>query len=148
VAVAAVVGSLVTNPDSRWYRGLDLPRWQPPPWAFPVAWTALYAEVAIASAAAMAELPEDESTSYARVLAANMTLNAGWSALFFRAHQPWLAALDSAALTASGLDLTRRARPTGAGGALGLGAYAGWSAFATALTAAIALRNRSHTRRR
>lgn len=148
VAVAAVVGSLATNPDSRWYRGLDLPRWQPPPWAFPVAWTALYAEVAIASAAAMAELPEDESTSYARALAANMTLNAGWSALFFRAHQPWLAALDSAALTASGLDLTRRARPTGAGRALGLGAYAGWSAFATALTAAIALRNRSRTRRR
>jgi uncharacterized protein YbjT (DUF2867 family)/tryptophan-rich sensory protein len=148
VGAAAVVGSLVTNPDSRWYRRLDLPRWQPPPWAFPVVWTALYAEVTIASAAAMAELPKDESTSYATALAANMTLNAGWSALFFRGHQPWLAALDSAALTASGLDLARRARPTGAGKAVGLGAYAAWSAFATALTVAIALRNRTHPRHR
>jgi tryptophan-rich sensory protein len=111
-------------------------------------WTALYAEVTIASAAAMAELPKDESTSYATALAANMTLNAGWSALFFRGHQPWLAALDSAALTASGLDLARRARPTGAGKAVGLGAYAAWSAFATALTVAIALRNRTHPRHR
>lgn len=146
VGAAAAAGSLVTNPNSRWYRSLDLPAWQPPPWAFPVVWTALYAEVAVTSAAAMAELPDDESASYARALAANMALNAGWSALFFRGHRPWLAALDSAALTASGLDLARRARPTGAGKALGLAAYAGWSGFATVLTVAIALRNRSSRR--
>ena len=103
--------------------------------------------MALTSAAAMAELPREESTSYARALAANMTLNAGWSALFFRGHQPWLAALDGAALTASGLDLARRARPTGGGKSTGLAAYAAWSAFAAALTGAIALRNRTHPRR-
>ena len=146
VGAAALAGSLVTDPDSRWYRDLDLPRWQPPPWAFPLVWTALYTEVAIASAAAMAELSEGESTSYARALASNMTLNAGWSALFFRAHQPWLAALDGAALTASGLDLARRARPTGAGKSVGLASYAAWSAFATVLTVAIARRNQAGRR--
>lgn len=141
VAAAAVAGSFVTDPQSAWYRRLQTPRWQPPRWAFPVVWTALYMEVALASAAAMAELPEDESRSYTRALVANMALNTGWSALFFGAHRPWLAAFDSALLTASSADLVRRANSTGVGKTVGLGAYAGWCAFATVLTTAIARRN-------
>ena len=43
---SAAVGSLATQPDSAWYRSLDLPDWQPPTLAFPVVWTALYADIA------------------------------------------------------------------------------------------------------
>ncbi|MFC7273070.1 tryptophan-rich sensory protein [Paractinoplanes rhizophilus] len=53
VAAAAVTGSLVTRPDSRWYRSLDKPRWQPPPAAFPIVWTALYGLLAVAGARAL-----------------------------------------------------------------------------------------------
>jgi tryptophan-rich sensory protein len=70
-----------------------------------------------------------------------MALNAGWNAVFFRARRPWLAAAESALLTLSSVDLARRAQPAGRGKAAGLAAYAGWCAFATVLTAAIARRN-------
>jgi len=141
VAATAVVGSVLTRPDSRWYSGLDKPAWQPPPAAFPVVWTSLYGATAWASAAAMCELDEDERRSFARALGANLVLNAGWSGVFFRAHRPVAATVVSAALAASGADLARRAAPTGTGKAVALGAYAGWCAFATALSGAIARRN-------
>jgi tryptophan-rich sensory protein len=145
VGGAALAGSLLTTPDSRWYRRLDLPAWQPPPWAFPVVWTTLYTTTTIASAATVSELREaekpEEAKAFERALTANMVLNAGWSGLFFRSHRLRLAALECAALTLSGADLARRAAPGGKGRAIALGAYAGWCGFATALTTAIARRN-------
>jgi uncharacterized protein YbjT (DUF2867 family)/tryptophan-rich sensory protein len=142
VGAAAVVGSLLTNPRSRWYRNLDVPRWQPPPWAFPVVWTALYAEVAIASAAAMAESEAAEGDAFRRALSANMALNAAWSGVFFRGEAPRSAAVECAALTLSSADLARRAARTGRGKGVALGAYAAWCGFATVLSAEIARRNR------
>jgi uncharacterized protein YbjT (DUF2867 family)/tryptophan-rich sensory protein len=152
VAAAAVVGSLLTDPKSRWYASLDKPSWQPPPAAFPVVWTGLYAEVALLTAAASAVLKERDDPDHPstrardleRALAVNMVLNAGWTGLFFRAHRPWVAAAECAALTASSVDLARRVAPAGRGKATGLLAYAGWCAFATALTTAIARRNPRH----
>ncbi|TPG15949.1 tryptophan-rich sensory protein [Pedococcus bigeumensis] len=145
VGTAAVVGSLLTDPKSRWYASLDKPKWQPPPAAFPVVWTALYAEVALLTAAASSVLAErdhpDDARDLERALAVNMVLNAGWTGLFFRGHRPWLAAAECAALTASSVDLARRVAPAGRGKSTGLLAYAGWCAFATALTTAIARRN-------
>ena len=145
VGAAAVAGSVLTNPRSRWYRELDVPDWQPPPAAFPVVWTALYGEVALLTAAASAVLAErgraEEARDLERALRVNMVLNAGWTGLFFRAHRPWLAAAECAALTASSVDLARRVAPAGRGKATGLLAYAGWCAFATVLSTAIARRN-------
>jgi uncharacterized protein YbjT (DUF2867 family)/tryptophan-rich sensory protein len=145
VGAAALVGSLLTNPASRWYRKLSTPEWQPPPAAFPIVWTALYAEVAVITAASSAVMAErgrpDDARALERALAVNMVLNAGWTGLFFRAHRPWVAAAECAALTASSVDLARRVAPAGRGKATGLLTYAGWCAFATALTTAIARRN-------
>jgi uncharacterized protein YbjT (DUF2867 family)/tryptophan-rich sensory protein len=145
VGGAALLGSLLTTPDSRWYRRLDLPAWQPPTWAFPVVWTTLYATTTIASTATITELREaekpEEATAFEQALVANMVLNAGWSGLFFRAHRPRLAAVECAALSLSSADLARRAAPGGKGRAVSLGAYAAWCGFATALTSAIARRN-------
>lgn len=143
-AAPALVGSLLTTPDSRWYRSLDLPSWQPPNWAFPVVWTTLYATTTIASTATIAELREaemdNEATAFERALVANMVLNAGWSGLFFRGHRPRLAAAECAVLTASSADLARRAAPTerSAEGSL---VHTLLGAVSTALTAAIARRN-------
>ena len=145
VGAAAVVGSVLTDPGSRWYRRLDTPGWQPAPAAFPAVWTALYADVAVMTAAASAELAEsgraDEARDLERALAVNMALNAAWSGLFFRARRPWLAAAECAVLTASSVDLARRTAATGRGKAAAVGAYAAWCGFATVLTATIARRN-------
>jgi benzodiazapine receptor len=78
---------------------------------------------------------------FARAYTANLALNTAWSPLFFRAHRPWAAAAESAVLTASTADLVRRAWPVSRAAALVLTPYAAWTAFATALTVAIARRN-------
>lgn len=142
----AVVGSLATDPGSRWYRGLDLPRWQPPTAAFPIVWTGLYADIAATSAAALTDLErqgrDGEAAAYRRALGVNLALNAGWSVLFWRGRRPWLAAAEAAALTVSSADLARRAGASSAGRRNRLLPYAVWTGFATVLTAAIARRNR------
>ena len=46
VTASAALGGLATTPDSDWYAGLDKPAWQPPPIAFPLVWTPLYADIA------------------------------------------------------------------------------------------------------
>ena len=82
------------------------------------------------------------SGPFARALAVNLLLNAGWTPLFFRAHRPALAAAECAVLTASTADLVRRAAPVSRPAAAVLVPYAAWTAFARALSTAIARRNR------
>jgi uncharacterized protein YbjT (DUF2867 family)/tryptophan-rich sensory protein len=146
VGAAAVTGSLLTDPTSRWYRRLDKPSWEPPPAAFPVVWTGLYADVALVSAVSSSYLAEagreEEAKQLEQALALNMALNTAWTGLFFRARKPWLATAECAVLTLSSADLARRAGAAGRGKAVAIGAYAAWCGFATVLSGTIAHRNR------
>lgn len=143
VTATAVAGSLGTDIRSSWYRDLDKPSWQPPGWVFGPAWTTLYGLIALGTARAVdrASSPADRR-ALQRSLAANLVLNASWNWLFFRARRPGVALAEVALLEASTLDLARRAgRSDPTAGRL-LWPYAGWVAFATALNASIARRNR------
>ena len=158
---AAAAGGLATDPDSRWYRQLRKPDWQPPAIAFPVVWTALYADLAVSSAVALdsggaaADTPEtpggrtrrQELAAYRGALAANLVLNAAWSWLFWRARRPWLAAAECAVLTASSVDLVRRTHRLNRGAGVSLAPYALWCGFATVLSTAIARLNPGPARR-
>ena len=135
---AAVLGGLATDPDSPWFRSLAKPSWYPPPQAFGIVWTTLYAGIAWASGEALAK---GAGPSFGRAYATNLALNTAWTPVFFRAHRPWLAAADSAALTVSTVDLARRAARVSRPAAAVLAPYAAWTTFATALTVAIARRN-------
>lgn len=150
VAAAATIGTLLTDPDNRSYKSLDKPSWQPPKLAFPIAWTALYIDIALVSALVIAEAEEKESGSsapYQQALATNLALNAAWPGLFFRSQRLWLAAVEAAALAASSTDLVRRAwRSSPQRGAV-LAPYALWTGFATVLSTSIAWRNRKVSRR-
>ena len=145
VAATAVTGGLATDPASRWYRSLRKPRWQPPPPAYGLVWTPLYADLAVASARALDGLAaagrSGEVRAYRVALAADLALNAGWNVLFFRARRPWAAAAECALLTVSAADLVRRTAAVDQRAALALAPYPAWCAFATALTVAIARRN-------
>ncbi|KNX36165.1 tryptophan-rich sensory protein [Luteipulveratus halotolerans] len=145
-AVCAAAGTLGADPTSRWYRSLDLPAWQPPALAFPVVWTTLYADIAGASAVTLTRLEREgrtrEATAYRRALAADLVLNAAWPALFFRSRRPVAAAVGAGLLTLSSADLARRAGAVSGRSRAGLGLYAAWCAFATALSTEIARRNR------
>ena len=52
-SASATLGALATDPDSEWYARIEKPSWQPPPVAFPLVWTPLYADIAATSAAAL-----------------------------------------------------------------------------------------------
>jgi tryptophan-rich sensory protein len=78
---------------------------------------------------------------FAGAYTANLALNTAWSPLFFRAHRLWPAAAESSVLTASTVDLVRRAWPVSRAAAVVVAPYAAWTAFATTLTVAIARRN-------
>ncbi|MGO4342514.1 tryptophan-rich sensory protein [Pedococcus sp. 2YAF34] len=151
VGAAAVTGSVLTDPASRWYRKLDKPSWEPPPAAFPVVWTGLYADVALVSAVSSSYLAESgregEARQLEQALALNMALNTAWTGLFFRAKRPWLATAECAVLTLSSADLARRAGAAGRGKAVAVGAYAAWCGFATVLSGTIAAKNRRGRRR-
>ena len=148
VSVTAAVGGLASSTGARsdWYERLSKPAFQPPPAAFPVAWTALYADIAGVSAVVIDELEDAgehrRAAAYRRALAANLALNASWTWVFFRAHRLAPAVLVAGALTVSSADLARRAGAAGRGRALALAPYVGWCAFATVLSESIRRRNR------
>jgi tryptophan-rich sensory protein len=143
--VSAVVGSVATTPQSDWYRRLDKPSWQPPPIAFPLVWTPLYADIAATGAAALTALEEQGRTKEAEVLrrslALNLVLNAGWSVLFWRVRRPWLSTAWCGVLAGQGLFVARRLQDVGPSLRAAWAPYPAWCAFATALNASIARRN-------
>lgn len=144
---AAAIGSLTTSKSvTTWYPTLRKPGFTPPRAAFPIAWTALYADTAVTTAAAYDRLRSDGRDAEARALAGalgvNLTLNAGWSVVFFGAHRLGPAALLAAALTASSADLTRRTSSASTPAGVALAPYPLWCAFATALSTQIWRLNR------
>ncbi|WP_324653355.1 TspO/MBR family protein [Georgenia sp. H159] len=148
-AGTAVVGALATTPDSLWYRTLRKPSFQPPAAAFPLVWTALYADIAVTSAVtldATEAASPSEHAAYRRALAVNLALNGAWSWLFWRSRQPWLAAAECAVLTVSSADLVRRTAGANRAAGIALAPYAAWCGFATVLSTAIARKNPGRSR--
>ncbi|GAA2704612.1 TspO/MBR family protein [Actinoplanes palleronii] len=137
VVAAAGAGSLATDPSSAWYRSLRKPSWQPPPVAFPLVWTPLYALIAVAGTRALNRGSEADRAAFVRSYGVNLVLNAAWSGLFFRAERPKVALAGIAALNVSNVLLWRRAADTDRLAGAALAPYVAWTLFATALNAAI-----------
>lgn len=146
-AATAVTGSLASSrgASSPWFARLRKPRFQPPGAAFPIVWSALYADIAATSAVAVERLgatDRRQSSAYARALAANLALNAAWSWVFFRAHRLAAAAAVAGALTVSSTDLTRRTGAAHRTAGWAMAPYPLWCAFATVLSGTIWWKNR------
>lgn len=75
---AGATGAMITPGD--WYERLEKPSWNPPNWAFPVAWTILY--LCIAAAAARAAVQPGNAHAMA-FLALQFSLNTLWTPVFF-----------------------------------------------------------------
>ena len=155
-AVTATIGTLATDPDTAWYKTRRKPDWQPPNEVFPVAWTALYATIAGATAKVFADLDRQEDraltnarreeiqkerSAFKRSLGLNLALNAGWSILFWQGRNATVTAVESTALAVSSACLARRAGKVSTGAGLALVPYAAWTTFAAALTGKIAQLN-------
>jgi integrase len=70
---AAAAGGAATDPNSGWYLRLRKPGWQPPALAFPVVWTALYADLAVSSAVALDSAATKDVTAGRNSTAAGTT---------------------------------------------------------------------------
>ncbi|MEM1287486.1 MAG: TspO/MBR family protein [Pseudomonadota bacterium] len=97
VFLAAMSGGIFR--PGEWYRGLAKPSWNPPDWAFPVAWTALYGTMAVAAWLVY----EAAGFTLAGMVAIGfwfiqLVLNALWSALFFGAKRMDYALWDAAGM--------------------------------------------------
>lgn len=75
---AAATGALFQPGD--WYRSLNKPRWTPPDWLFPVAWTVLYLSMSVA--AARVAMAGDAGQALA-LWSVQIALNALWTPVFF-----------------------------------------------------------------
>ncbi|MCW1960303.1 MAG: tryptophan-rich sensory protein [Mycobacterium sp.] len=141
-AAAAVAGSVSSRKGVQgWYTTIRKPAYVPPNAVFPIAWTALYVDIAATSAAVIERLRADgrnsEARGYVAALGANLALNAGWSWVFFGQRRLAPAAVAAAALAVSSADLTRRAAPAAAKLRAALAPYPLWCTFATVMSADI-----------
>lgn len=146
-AAAAAAGGLASRDGVRgWYTRIRKPGYVPPNAVFPIAWTALYADIAATSAAAInrfrADGADSQARAYTAALGVNLALNAGWSWVFFRYHRLGPAAITAAALTASSADLVRRAAAADPALGAALAPYPLWCGFATVMSTDIWRLNR------
>ena len=135
--LVSVLGATVTQ-IGPWYRALAKPDWNPPDFAFPIAWTVIYAFTAVAGAIAWRHAP----TSAARewligLFALNGFLNIMWSLLFFRMQRPDWALAEVVLLWLSILLLVIVTARYARTAALLLAPYLVWVAFAAVLNLAV-----------
>ena len=146
-AAAAVIGSVASREGVRgWYTGIRKPGYVPPNAVFPIAWTTLYVDIAVTSAAVIDRFHADgehaKARAYMAALGANLALNAGWSWMFFARNKLALSSLAAAALALSSADLTRRAADADLKLGAALAPYPAWCTFATVMTTDIWRLNR------
>ncbi|MBU3750070.1 MAG: tryptophan-rich sensory protein [Mycobacterium sp.] len=146
-AAAAVVGGMASRQGVQgWYTTVRKPGYVPPNAVFPIAWTALYADIAATSAAAIERFRADgehaKARGYIAALGANLVLNAGWSWVFFGQRRLGPAALAAGALALSSADLARRAADADLKLGAALAPYPLWCGFATVMSTDIWRLNR------
>ena len=143
VLLTSVLGGMATGPNIEgWYAGLTKPSFNPPNWAFPVAWTILYTLIAFSAWRLLGAMPRTGPTREGWRLAViafavQLALNAAWTPTFFAAHALGAALVVSGAMLVMILWTIRLSWRFDRVAAWLLVPYAAWVSFATLLTAAI-----------
>ena len=124
-----------------WYEGLAKPRWRPPNWLFPPAWTILFVCIALAGWTVWRTQSPAIPGALA-VYAVQLLLNAGWSAVFFGLRRPDWAFAELSLLWLSIAANIAVFAPISATAAWLLVPYLAWVTFAGALNLSIWSLNR------
>ena len=143
IAVAVVTGAaggLLTDLGP-WYYGLSFPPWKPPDWLFGPAWTTIYALCVAAFVVAWRRAPPDAHATIVWLFGINIVLNVAWSALFFKLRRPDFALVEVVLLWLSIVVLINALRQWSWLASLLLLPYLAWVSFASALNAAVVMRN-------
>ena len=79
---AAATGAMIQ--PGTWYHALNKPRWTPPSWVFPVAWTSLYILMSLAGM----RLAQTAGSGQALALwSLQIALNTLWTPVYFGLHR-------------------------------------------------------------
>ena len=142
VGATAGIGAAATTPvlESRWYRRLRKPPWQPPGPVFGPVWTVIYALIAASMLVVRRRGGEAQRPVFV-LFGTNLALNLAWTLIFFRGRSPLAAGVEIVVLEGTTVALVVKAWPVSRLASLLLVPYAVWIAFATALTWAIWARN-------
>jgi translocator protein len=137
VTLTSWIGATATAPAlEAWYPALAKPALTPPDWAFPVAWTALFAMMAAASWLVWRDGGRSAWPAL-RLYGASLALNALWSVAFFGFQSPGAGLLVLAPFLASIVGCIATFRPHSALAAALMLPYLAWVTFAALLNAAI-----------
>jgi tryptophan-rich sensory protein len=117
-----------------WYAALNKPSWTPPNWVFPVAWTILYAMIAVAG---WQVWKAGKWTPALAIWVIGLALNALWSYLMFGRHDIALALVDISALWLAIVAFVVTARPLDKKASYLFIPYLAWVSFAAALNFAV-----------
>lgn len=83
-ACAAAASTGMVFEPGLWYEELEKPKWNPPKWAFPVAWTFIYLCIAIAGARVAGSANSGLPLAF---WSAQIALNTLWTPIFFGANK-------------------------------------------------------------
>lgn len=99
----SLAGKIATGRPNRslWYRLLRKPKLQPPPAVFGPVWTVLYALTTLSGFTLYRAPPSPARSAGLGLYAAQQTLNALWTPLFFARKRPKLALVDLGLLVSS-----------------------------------------------
>jgi len=87
VNVVGATPAVLSGPDSAWFQALEKPALFPPPWAFGVAWTALFTLMGVAAALVYLSGPDRRDVRVALgAFVGQMVLNVAWTPAFFAAE--------------------------------------------------------------
>lgn len=143
VIVVSMLGSYLTaGALVSWYPGLKKPFFTPPNLAFPIAWTFLFALMALAFWRVLRARPEQgPKTGAILMFFGQLVANVGWSWAFFGQKSPVMGLVVVCVLFLAIALTIRQFRPLDRVASFALYPYLAWVAFAATLNAAIVMLN-------
>lgn len=125
-----------------WYKALREPRFKPPDWAFPVAWTAIELSLARAAYRLLRAPPSAARRNAIGLWGANILMIGGWSQLFFKRRNLGASTVAAAGLVATSVAFVVESKKVDKSAARAGIPLVAWVAFATVLTGTIWQLNR------
>jgi len=130
--VLAASSGAFFRPES-WYRSLSKPRWNPPDWLFPPAWTVLFVMIAVAGWLVWRAAGLAGAAGALTIWLVSLAFNGAWSWLFFGRKRMGWAFAELVLLWLSIVATILAFAPHSATAAWLLVPYLAWVTFAGAL---------------
>lgn len=138
-----ISGQVTQSSVDTWYPTLVKPSFNPPNWAFPVAWTTLFMFMGIAAGLVWAKIDENLKKVQNALLffGLQLILNALWSILFFGLRNPLFALIEIILLWILIYQTYLKFKSINATAGYLFIPYLAWVGFATILNASIVYLN-------